>query len=260
MALSLRACASRAASCVTRRVTRGGVQPLLVVAAVLTLAGCGPDGQPSLITAQPRGASVAFESIDGLPPAQFGKLVDNLNDEAQARRLAVTSREGSATYRVRGYLAAKVAKSETTVSWTWDVFDGAQQRALRISGEESVKGRHRDAWAIADDAMLHRIARSSMDQLATFLTSAEVAPGTPMAAAPAPAQIVLIGDRDPTQEAAGIFRIFNPQPDPALKTRGAPEAPVARTAAVPLPRARPNAAAGAAMSDRATVSLAAASH
>ena len=151
----------------------------------LSLAGCGPDGQPSLNAAQPRGASVAFESIDGPPPAQFRKLVDNLNEEAQARRLAVTSRESPAAYRVRGYLAAKVAKSETTVSWTWDVFDGDQQRALRITGEESVKGRHRDAWAIADDAMLHRIARSSMDQLATFLTSSEVAPGTPMAAAPA---------------------------------------------------------------------------
>lgn len=231
MALSLRACASRAAG----RVTSRGIWPLLAAAAVLALAGCGPDGQSSLNAAQPRGASVAFESIDGPPPAQFQKLVDNLNAEAQARRLAVTSRDSQAAFRVRGYLAAKVAKSETTVSWTWDVFDGDQQRALRITGEESVKGRHRDAWAIADDAMLHRIARSSMDQLATFLTSAEVAPGTPMAAAPAPTptQIALIGDRDPTPEAAGIFRIFKPQADPVPETDGAaPKAPAAKIAAV----------------------------
>jgi hypothetical protein len=255
MALSLRACVSRAAN----RVIYG----LLAAASVLALAGCSPDGQPSLTAAQPRGASVAFESIDGLPPAQFRKLVDNLNEEAQTRRLAVTSRESPAAYRVRGYLAAKVAKNNATVSWTWDVFDGDQQRALRIAGEESVKGRHRDAWAIADDAMLHRIARSSMDQLAIFLTSAEVAPGTPMAAAPAPAQIVLIGDRAPTPEAAGIFRIFRPQADPVAETDGAgPAAPAARTAAVPLPRARPNAApvTGPAVSDRATVTLVAASH
>ena len=219
MALSLRACVSR--------LTSRGIRSLLA-AAVLALAGCGPDGQPSLMAAQPRGASVAFDQIDGLPPAQFRKLVDNLNAEAQARRLAVTSREGSAAYRVRGYLAAQVTKKETTVTWTWDVFNGDQQRALRITGEESVKGRHRDAWAIVDDAMLHRIARSSMDRLATFLTSAEVAPSTPMAAAPAPAQIAMIGDRDPTPEAAGIFRIFKPQADPASVTEGAsPEAPAA---------------------------------
>ena len=259
MVLSLRACVSRAASCITRR----GMRPLLAAAGMLALAGCGPDGQPSLTATQPRGASVAFESIDGLPPAQFQKLVDNLNTEAQSRRLAVTSRDSPAAYRVRGYLAAKVAKSGTTVTWTWDVFDGDQQRALRISGEESVKGRHRDAWAVADDAMLHRIARSSMDQLATFLTSAEVAPGTPMAAAPflAAPQVVLIGDRDPTPEAAGIFRIFKPQADPVPETENAaPEAP-ARTAAVPTPRPRPNGlpATGPAMSDRATVTLAAAS-
>lgn len=259
MALSLRACVSRA------------VVGITLAGSLVALAGCGPDGQPGLTGTQPRGASVAFESIDGPPPAQFQKLVDNLNAEAQARRLAVASRDSPAAYRVRGYLAAKVAKSETTVAWTWDVFDGDQQRALRISGEESVKGRHRDAWAIADDAMLHRIAGSSMDQLATFLTSGEVAPGTPTAAAPAlasaPAQIVLIGDRDPTPEAAGIFRIFKPQADPEAEGAEAPAArtaakTAARAAAVPLPRARPNAApaTGPAMSDRATLTLAAAGH
>ena len=128
---------------------------------------------------QPRGATVAFESIDGPPPGQFRKLVQALNNEAQTRRLAVMSRESPSAYRVRGYLAAKVAKRETTISWVWDVFDRDDHRALRIAGEETAKGRHRDAWSAADDAMLRRIAGSSMDQLAAFLTSPEVAPSTP---------------------------------------------------------------------------------
>jgi hypothetical protein len=230
----------------------------------MALAGCGPDGQPSLTAAQPRGASVAFESIDGPPPDKFRKLVDNLNEEAQARRLAVASRESPSAYRVRGYLAAKMAKGESTVSWVWDVFDGDQHRALRITGEESVKGHHRNAWAIADDAMLHRIARSSMDQLTSFLTSPEVAPSTPAppAPAPAPAEIALIGDRDPSPEAAGIFRIFKPEADPVPETEGAALAPAAKTASVPLPRPRPTAspATGPAMSARATLTLAASSH
>lgn len=262
MALSWRACALRAANRVTGRVIR----PLLAAASVLALAGCGPDGPPNLTAAQPRGASVAFESIDGPPPDKFRKLVENLNEEAQTRRLAVASRESPSAYRVRGYLAAKVTKHETTVSWVWDVFDGDQHRALRITGEESVKSNHRDAWVIADDAMLRRIARSSMDQLASFLTSPEVAPGTPMAAAPAlapaPAQIVLLGDRDPTPEAAGIFRIFKPEADPVPDTEGDAPAPAATTASVPLPRARPSAsqASGPATSERTTLRLAASSH
>ena len=88
------------------------------------------------------------------------------------------SREQSSVYRVRGYLAVKITKRQTTVSWVWDVFDQEENRALRISGEETAKVRHRDAWAAADDAMLRRIARTSMEQLAVFLTSPEVAPGT----------------------------------------------------------------------------------
>jgi len=257
----------RVASGVTCRATGRVIRPLLALAGIMALTGCGPDGQPNLTAAQPRGATVAFESIDGPPPDKFRKLVDNLNEEAQARRLAVASRESPSAYRVRGYLAAKVTKHETTVSWVWDVFDGDQHRALRITGEESVKGHHRNAWAIADDAMLHRIARSSMDQLAGFLTSPEVAPGTPAPAAPAlaasaPPQIVLIGDRDPSPEAAGIFRIFKPEADPVAETEGAAPAPVANTDSVPLPRARPTAttANGAAVSERATLTLAASSH
>jgi hypothetical protein len=217
----------------------------------MALSGCGPDGAASLDPAQPRGATVAFESVDGLPPAQFTKLVENLNSEAQARRLAVASRESASAYRVRGYLAAKASKHETTVSWVWDVFDGDLNRALRITGEESVKGRHHNAWAAADDAMLRRIARSSMDQLASFLTSPEVAPNAPVMAAATPADISLIGDRDPSPEAAGIFRIFQPQAN-SPETDGAAARTEAKAVSVPLPRPRPTAveAAGPAMSQR----------
>jgi hypothetical protein len=170
-----------------------------LVIACLALAGCGPDGKPNLTAAQPRGASIAFETIDGPPPAQFQKLVKELNDEAQSRRLAVISRERDAVYRVRGYLAAKVVskrkgKPQTTVTWVWDVFDRNERRALRISGEETSEGRRRDAWSAADDAMLKRIAKRSVDELAAFLNTPAVIP-TAQAAEPQ-AQIALAGQRD----------------------------------------------------------------
>ena len=185
----------------------------------------------SLNAAQPRGASVAFESIDGPPPAQFGKLVEDLNTEAQSRRLAVISRESPSAYRVRGYLAAKTAKGKTTISWVWDVFDRDERRALRISGEETVKGlagRHHDAWAAADDAMLHRIARSSMDQLAAFLTSPEVAPGAPHrprrpGAAP---QIVLLGDTTPRRKPPAFSASSSRRPIRVPDSESAAAAPV----------------------------------
>ncbi len=227
---------------------------LLAGLCALALAGCGPDGGPPLLAGQPRGATVAFESIDGLPPAQFKVLVKNLNAEAQARHLAVTDREQPAAYRVRGYLAAETARHKTTVAWVWDVFDGEQRRVLRISGAQSEKGRHRDAWSVADDAMLKQIARSSMDELATFLTSPTTAPGAP-APAPAAATVALIGDHPTTPEDAGIFRILKP---PAPAPQAEPAETSRQSAAVPLPRSRPAAMASAPAAGE-TLALAAAS-
>ena len=154
----------------------------------------------------------------GLPPGQFQKLVQDLNKEAQSRRLAVISRDQPSAYRVRGYLAVKVTKHQTIVSWVWDVFDQEEQRALRISGEENAKIRHRDAWTVADDAMLRRIAENSMGQLAAFLTSPEVAPGT---SPPAEEARVAAADmQQSSPEAAGIYRVSRPQADP-ISTDGA---------------------------------------
>lgn len=211
---------------------------LLAAACALALAACNQEERPTL-AGQPRGATVAFESIDGPPPGQFHQLVRVLNDEAQTRRLAVMSRESPSAYRVRGYLAVKVMQKQTTISWVWDVFDQDDHRTLRITGEETAKGRHRDAWAAADDDMLRRIAHSSMEQLAAFLTSPEVAPGTPDVAATAgEPQLVLAGMRDFSPEAAGIFRIFQPNAAPVQSHAEAP-AEADNAGPVPLPRSRP---------------------
>jgi len=221
----------------------------------MALAACSPDDRNGILAGQPRGATVVFESIDGPPAGQFRELVQALNNEAQTRRLAVMSRESPSAYRVRGYLAVKVAKRETTVSWVWDVFDRDDRRALRIAGEETANsrtpGRQRDAWSVADDEMLQRIARNSMDQLAAFLTSSEVAPGTPDSADEP--RIVLAGTPVSTPESAGIFRLFQPNVDPAPIEVAQPAA-----GPVPLPPRRPTAA--TLVSARQTLTLAAASH
>ena len=121
--------------------------------------------------------TIAFDSIDGPPPGVFNRLVDNLSSEAQSRNLAIASRAGAANYRVRGYLAAQVVRGRTHISWVWDVYDDDKLRALRIVGEEA-GSRGGDPWSAADEQMLRRIARSSMDRLAAFLAN----PSRPAAA------------------------------------------------------------------------------
>ncbi len=180
--------------------------------------------------------------------------MQDLNSEAQARRLAVIAREDPSAYRVRGYLAAEIDGGETTISWVWDVFDGNQKLALRISGSETAKAGQGQGWQAADDAMMQRIAKSSMTELAAFLTSPAVAPGTPDTSGP---QVALAVPNPSTPEAAGIFRIFHPNADPVSA-----QAPAAVSAAegssVPLPRRRP--APATAVSAGETVTLAASRH
>ena len=125
----------------------------------------------ALVTAAAPGPTIAFESIDGPPVGVFNRLVDNLSSEAQARNLAIASREGAASYRVRGYLAAQVIRGRTHISWVWDVYDDDKLRALRITGEEAGGRGGGDPWSVADEPMLRRIARASMDRLAGYLAN-----------------------------------------------------------------------------------------
>jgi len=62
--------------------------------------------------------------------------------------------------------------------------------------------------------MLSRIARNSMEKLAAFLTSPEVAPGT--SPPPAEAQVASAAPRESSPEAAGIFRTTSARVDPVL--------------------------------------------
>src|SRR4051794_8777848 len=94
---------------------RSAVQRLLSVAAVIALgcaaSGCSTGGQNMAAFAQQAsgsGPTLAFESIDGPPPAVFDRLVSALNSEAQGKAVLIAPRDGSATYHVRSYLSAQV--------------------------------------------------------------------------------------------------------------------------------------------------------
>ena len=168
-----------------RSVACGTIAALLAALA----SGCTTSNTSNAaLTTASTGPTIAFESIDGPPVGTFNRLVDNLSSEAQARNLAVASREGAASYRVRGYLAAQVIRGRTHISWVWDVYDDDKLRALRIAGEEAGGRGGGDPWSVADEAMLRRIARASMDRLAAYLGNpgAPVEPGASTAIATAP--------------------------------------------------------------------------
>ena len=144
------------------------------------LGGCAGGGPIAMAGSGP---TVAFESIDGPPPQVFERMVSVLDTESKLRSLQIVSREGAASYRVRSYLAAQVSRGRTTIAWVWDVYDRDQQRALRLSGEETAGKAGRDAWAAADDLILRKIAQAGLAGLSGMING--TAPEEP---APAPAR------------------------------------------------------------------------
>jgi hypothetical protein len=203
----------------------------------LAVSGCVNTGQIANLT-ETRRATVAFESIDGPPPAVFQKLVQSLKEEAGSRQIAVVP-PSEANYRLRGYLAAHGGDGATSIAWVLDVYDSGQRRTFRLSGEEKASGRA-GSWAAADDRVLSRIARASMDRFTAFLATAgaSAASASPPASRTSSALAGLGWPDDWTPEASGIFRIFKREPSRAAEMAADATAALPPED-VPLPRGRP---------------------
>jgi len=221
---------------------------------VALIASCGLCAAACTTTGSRPGpnATVAFESIDGPPPATFRKLVQKLNEEAEAKKVPIVSRENAAPYRIRGYVALGVEKKQkrTIVSWVWDVYDTDLKRSFRLAGEEIAGPAGRNGWDAANDEVLTRVARAGMDRLAAYFQSpASVAPEP--ASEPAPQgdsdrdmTVASVAGRDDFRpESQGIFRLFRNQqaadPSPSAQAGMQETSP---DTAIPLPRRRPAAA------------------
>src|SRR5712675_3795890 len=111
-------------------------------------------------------------------------MVGVLDSESKLRNVAIVSREGAASYRVRGYLSAQVVRGRTMISWVWDVYDSNQQRALRLSGEEPAGKAGHDAWAAADDLLLRKIAQAGLSGLSAMVNGTAPPDAPPPAPAP----------------------------------------------------------------------------
>jgi len=200
----------------------------------LTAAACANIGQIGNLAEDQR-VTVAFESVDGPPPAVVHKFVGLLKDEAQARQITVLS-AGQADYRLRGYLAVHAEGGTTSMAWAWDIYGNGQRRAFRLSGEDRIGSSGPDMWAAADDQALRRIAQSGIQQLALFIATAR--PSSPaIAETPAPQRrsSTWAWLDDWTPEASGIFRIFRRGPQPEIAADSRPNL----AGEVPLPKGRP---------------------
>jgi hypothetical protein len=154
----------------------------MLAALCLALAGCnehGPLAGSGMVKAGPGAAPVALLSLEGAPTEVTARLASALSTQAELRAIALVPGNSSPRYKLKGYLAAAPGANGSIVTWIWDVFDGSSQRTQRLEGSEEIRASG-DPWQALDDAALARIAGSSMDGVARFLS--ESAPA--IAAAP----------------------------------------------------------------------------
>ncbi len=100
-------------------------------------------------------------------------------------------------------------------------------------------GRAGGNWTAADDQVLARIARTSMDRFTAFLATASASTASAAPPARTPSALANLGWPDDwTPEASGIFRIFKREPSRTAEVT-ADAAEALPPEHVPLPRGRP---------------------
>ena len=196
------------ASLCLRRSARALLGVASIAALGCALSGCSTDGQSLQAFAQQTSGAptLAFESIDGPPPAVFDRMVGALNAEAQGKPLVIAARDTLAAYHVRSYLSAQVRRGRSVIAYVFDVYDREEQRALRLSGEEPAGKAGRDAWATANDQVLHRIAQAGLSGIAAYF-GAGGPPATPQVPNRGPA--IASADNSPAAAAPRSVLGFN---------------------------------------------------
>lgn len=124
------------------------------------------------LTGSPEGVPVALESIDGAPAPVRTALIGELATAASDRKVELVGSSAEARYRVRGYLSTETSDGETTVAYVWDVFDAQKRRAKRLAGSSPVRVPSGSISSL-DKETLAKLAQSSMDEIAEFLTAAK---------------------------------------------------------------------------------------
>lgn len=133
-------------------------------------------------------AKVTIAPVIGAPQDVANQMSAQLASALEARQIAVAKQPGEASdYTLRGYVVAAKERTNTKISFIWDVNDPSGKRVNRVTGEEAVpSGTARDAWAAVTPALVQtiadRTATSVVAQLPATPSPVAVASATPAAA------------------------------------------------------------------------------
>jgi uncharacterized lipoprotein YmbA len=200
--------------------------PAAIVAVSLALAGCETGGSilsgfssgPAVATPEPAKpvqqaplARITLAPVIGAPDAVSRQIAEQIVQSGERQRITlINDREARNDYTLRGYVVASKDRSQTKISYIWDLTDPTGKRVNRVTGEEMAPaGAAKDPWVAVTPAVTQTIAEKTTASLATWLAANRPAAGTPVAAAPAAA------DSAPTRTASASPAYAAPGTPPA---------------------------------------------
>lgn len=196
--------------------------PAALVAASLALAGCESSGSvlsgfssgPAVATPEAAKpvqqtplARVTLAPVIGAPDAVSRQIAEQIVQSGERQRITlINDRDARNDFTLRGYVVASKDRSQTKISYIWDLTDPTGKRVNRVTGEEMAPaGAGKDPWVAVTPAVTQTIADKTTASLATWLAANRPA-GTPMAAAP------VATDSAPARTASAAPA--TPQPEP----------------------------------------------
>ncbi len=197
--------------------------PVALVAASLALAGCETSGSilsgfssgPAVATTEPAKpvqqtplARITLAPVIGAPDAVSRQIAEQIVQSGERQRITlINDRDARNDYTLRGYVVASKDRSQTKISYIWDLTDPTGKRVNRVTGEElAPAGAAKDPWVAVTPAITQTIAEKTTASLATWLAANRPAGGTPIAAAPAAT------DSAPTRTASAAPATPAPEP------------------------------------------------
>ena len=210
------------------------------------VAGCStngpgllPTGSPAPVATAPTAPSqvnqaqsrgkIFIAQVVGAPDNIAQEITGNLANSLQSSGIAVAqSAAEKVDYTLRGYVVAARESDGTKVSYIWDVYNPADKRVNRVTGEEVISGAGAgDPWASVSGRIVQSIAQKTATSLAAWMPKRQQ-PSISPAATP-------VADGGTTSRIS-TAAVPTTQPTPAAAPQRQPQ----RTAAAPPVTASPS--------------------
>lgn len=136
-------------------------------------SGTGSAQPAAQVAAIDTNARVQFAPAIGVSAEAIPTLAARLRARAAQRGIGVAAAsDTAATHVMKGYFSAFTDGGQTTVIYVWDVLNPAGDRLHRIQGQQQASGGSGEGWSAVAPATMESIADRTIDDLATWLSSA----------------------------------------------------------------------------------------